>query len=317
MEHAESALLASGKDRSQGVTAATGAGPAERGSVMRKVAVVTDSAACLPSELIREYDISVVPFGLAWGHRVYRDGVDMTADEFYRRLRDSEELPTTSQPTAEDLVSAYQALVGKYEGVVSIHIPASLSSTLRVAKMAAEMVPDIPVRVVDCGMAVMAEGFVVLAAARAAAEGADLDEVVRAAEAMMPRVRLYASLRTLKYLARSGRVPAVAATVGSALHIHPILSMQNGRISMIARARSKERAREHILERMAADVADSPVHAAVFHAGILEEAQALQREIAAQFDCAELYVTEFTPVMGAHTGPGVLGVAFYAEDEAS
>lgn len=284
---------------------------------MGRVAVVTDSAACLPAELVDEYGISVVPFGLVWGQHVYRDGVEMTAEEFYERLQQAEELPTTSQPTVEDMIRAYRALVGRYEGVVSIHIPANLSSTLRVAKLAAEMVPEIPVRVVDCGMAVMAEGFVVLAAARAAAEGANLDEVVRAAEAVMPRVRLYASLRTLKYLARGGRVPAVAATVGSALHIQPILSMRDGQVSMIARARSEERALEHILERMAADAGSSPVHAAVFHAGALAKAEALRQQVAEQFECAELYVTEFTPVMGAHTGPGVLGVAFYAEDEAS
>ncbi len=280
---------------------------------MGRIAVVTDSAACLPEGLLQQYDIHVVPFGLMWGDEVLRDGIDITPAEFYHRLRTSEELPTTSQPSIGDFLRVYQPLAGKVDGIVSIHIPQALSGTYSGAQAAARMLEDVPVRVVDCGTAVMAQGFVVLAAARAAAAGAGLDEVVRAAKEMVPHVHLLATLDRLDYLARSGRVPGVVAMLGSALHIVPVFTIQQGHITVVARARSKRRAVKSMLDRMAELAHGRPTHAAVFHADVPDEAEDLRARVTERFDCVELYVTEFTPVMGSHTGPGVIGVAFYTE----
>jgi len=280
---------------------------------VKKVAIVTDSAACLPQELIWEHDIRVVPFVLIFGGRVYQDGVDMTTAEFYRMLQESPLAPTTSQPSIGDFLTVYETLRREAEAVVSIHVPATLSGCWNSAMAAARQVPDLPVHVIDCGTAAMAQGFVVLAAARAAMAGASAEEVVRAAERVIQRVRLYATLGTLKYLARSGRVPGVLALASAALHIHPVLSMRKGEVRMVARVRSKRRAVAYMLEQMVTEVKGYPVHVAVFHAAALDEARALRDVIAERFSCVELYVTEFTPVMGAHTGPGVVGVAFYAE----
>ncbi len=280
---------------------------------MGKIAVVTDSAACLPEELLQQYGIHVVPFGLIWGDEVLRDGIDITPEVFYHRLRTSEELPTTSQPSLGDFLRVYQPLAGKVDGIVSIHIPQALSGTVSGAQAAARLLGEMPVRVVDSGTAVMAQGFVVLAAARAAAAGAGLDEVVRAAEEMVPRVHLLAALDRLDYLARSGRVPGVVALVGSALHIAPVFTIQQGHVTVVARARSKRRALKSMLDRMAELTRRRPTHAAVFHADVPDEAESLRAQVADRFNCMELYVTEFTPVMGSHTGPGVLGVAFYTE----
>lgn len=281
---------------------------------MAKIAVVTDSAACLPPALVKQYGIRVVPFDLIWGDRVFQDGVDLTAAEFYERLQRSDVLPTTSQPSVGEFLKVYQSLVGTCDGVVSIHVPATLTGTVRTAQLAAQEVPELPIRVLDCGTAVMAEGFVVLEAARAAEKGADLDAVIRVAEEMSVRVRLYAILSTLTFLARSGRVPAVAAMLGTALQIQPVFTIRQGKVDIIASVRTNGRAIERILERMKGDARGRPVHAAVFHAGILDDALALHETVADRFDCVELYVTEFTPVMGAHTGPGVLGVAFWADE---
>ncbi len=280
---------------------------------MGKVAVVTDSAACLPEPLLRRYEIHVVPFGLIWEREVFRDGVDMTPAEFYHRLRESPTLPTTSQPSMGEFLAVYQQLAQEAEGIVSIHIPRTMSGTCNAAEAAARMLPRVPVRVIDCGTAVMAQGFIVREAARVAQAGATLDEVVAAAEAMIPRVHLLAVLDRLDYLARSGRVRGVVAMVGSALHIAALLTIRDGTVSVIRRTRSKRRAVRALLEEMAVRVRDRPVHAAVFHADVPDEAEALRSELASRFACLELLVTEFTPVMGAHTGPGVLGVAFYAE----
>jgi len=280
---------------------------------MGKIAVVTDSAACLPEPLLREYNIHVVPFGLIWGREVFRDGVDMMPAEFYRRLRESSTLPTTSQPSMGEFLAAYQRLAQEAEGIVSIHIPRTMSGTCNVAEAAARMLPKVPVRVIDCGTAVMAQGFVVREAARVAQAGGTLDEVVAAAEAMIPRVHLLAVLGRLDYLARSGRVRSVVAMVGSALHIAALFSIRGGEVSAIRRTRSKRRAVRALLEQMAIRIRDRPVHAAVFHADVPDEAEALRAELSSRFECRELLITEFTPVMGAHTGPGVLGVAFYVE----
>lgn len=280
---------------------------------MSRIGVVTDSAACLPDALRQQYDIHVVPFGLIWDDEVLRDGVDITPEEFYHRLRVAEELPQTSQPSIGDFLRVYQPLADEVDGIVSIHIPQAVSGTYSGARTAAQMLEEVPIQVVDSGTAVMAQGFVVLAAAHAAVAGADLDEVVRAAEAMIPRVHLLAALDELDYLARSGRVPGVIALVGSALHIVPIFTIQQGDITVVTRTRSKLRAVESMLDRMDEVTEGRPIHAAVSHADVPDEAERLRARLADRFDCAELYVTEFTPVMGAHTGPGVLGVAFYAE----
>ena len=280
---------------------------------MKEVAIVTDSAACLPPELIHEYDIRVVPFVLVFGGRVYQDGVDVTTAEFYRMLQESPLSPTTSQPSIGDFLTVYETLRREAKAVVSIHVPATLSGSWNSAMVAARQVPDLPVHVIDCGTAAMAQGFVVLEAARAAMAGASAEEVVRAAEWVIQRVRLYATLGTVKYLARSGRVPGVLALASAALPIHPVLSIRKGEVEVVARVRSKPRAVAYMLEQMATEVKGRPVHVAVFHAAAPDEAETLRREITERFSCMELYVTEFTPVMGAHTGPGVVGVAFYAD----
>ena len=280
---------------------------------MNKIAVVTDSAACVPEPLVKQYGIHVVPFGLIWGRETFRDGVDMTPAEFYRRLRKSPTLPTTSQPLMGGFLSLYQSLAQGAVGIVSIHLAKTMSGTYNTAQAAACMLAEVPVQVVDSGTAVMAQGFVVLAAARAAEAGGTLDQVVQAAEAMIARVHLLAVQDRLDYLARSGRVPNLVALVGSALHIVPIFAIRHGEVSVVGQARSKPRAMQVMLDQMAARAGNRPVHAAVFHADVLDEAEELRGKIAIRFDCLETFLTEFTPVMGAHTGPGLLGVAFYTE----
>lgn len=280
---------------------------------MNKIAIVTDSAACLPERLINQYGIHVVPFRLIWGREIFQDGVDMTSPEFYRRLRESPTLPTTSQPSIGQLLTLYRSLAQTAEGIVSIHIAGSMSGTYNAAQMAAQMIPGVPVRVLDSGTAVMAQGFVVLAAARAAEAGGSLQQVVQAADAMIARVHLLAVLDRLDYLARSGRVQSVIALIGSALRIAPVFTIRHGEVSVVSRARSKPRAVQAMLDQMAALTGNRPVHAAVFHADVADEAEDLSREIANRFNCVELLVTEFTPVMGSHTGPGLVGVAFYTE----
>jgi DegV family protein with EDD domain len=280
---------------------------------MSKIVVVTDSTATLPKHLVRELDIRVVPIFLNLGGHSYRDGVDLTPGEFYHLLLESRHTPTTASPSTGDFVRVYATAARQATGIVAIHLPPQLSAVYNAALLASQLVDGVPIRVVDARSAAMAQGFVVLAAARAAASGASLDEVVARAEEVASKVQLFATLDTLEYLHRGGRIGGAATLFGSVLQIKPILQIVQGQAQPLAIPRTRHKAIRFMLQSMAERVADRPVHAAVMHASAAEEAEDLRREVAGRFDCVELYVTEFTPVMGAHTGPGLLGIAFYVE----
>jgi DegV family protein with EDD domain len=281
---------------------------------MGRIAVVTDSVACVPLELVEKYDIHVVPFHVIWDGKDYRDGVDMSPAEFYQLFCQNKAFPTTSQPSLADFARTYARLSEKADGIVSIHVPAELTGVINVARTAAQEAASVPVQVVDSRMATMAQGFIVLEAARTAAAGGTLDEVVAAAEAMISRVDFFATLDDLKHLHRGGRIGEAATLLGSKLRINPILSLAHGRVRVLGVARTRRNAVEKMIEMMREKVGERPLHASVFHGDALDEAERIAGEIQSRFDCVEFYITEFTPVMGAHTGPGVIGLAFYSEE---
>ena len=280
---------------------------------MNKVAVVTDSVAMLPAELARDLNIRVVPIVLNLGDRSYRDGVDLTTSEFYRLLRASEVLPTTSAPSVGEFLEVFEEALTGAETVVAIHVSSQLTSVHHIAQMAARSVSNRRVHVLDSQSATMAEGFVALAAARAARAGADLETVLAAAAEVRSKVRFFAFLETLEYLRRGGRVNGAVAMMGNAIQLKPIVHIVDGQIAPIARPRTRRKATQAMLDLMSTEVADRPVHAAVLHADSFDDAEDLRRRVADQFTCRELHVTELTPVMGTHTGPGLLGLAYHVE----
>ena len=282
---------------------------------MDKIAVVTDSTATIPDRLVRELNIHIVPVWLHWRGQTFRDGVDITPSQVYSRLREDKHLPTTSSPSVGDFLQLYARLRGRVEGILSIHLPPTLSGVYNSALMASRSFEDMPIRVMDCRTAAMGQGFVVLEAARAAAKGAGLAEVVRRAREIASRVDVLAALDTLEYLYRGGHVPVVAALIGSLIKINPILYIKDGDVKVLEKPRTKSRAVQRMMEVMRERVGSKLVHVAVMQADALEEAKRLRAEIASRFNCAELFITEFTPVMGAHTGPGLIGLAFWSEGE--
>lgn len=280
---------------------------------MQRIAVVTDSVAMLPESLARELSIRVVPIVLTIGDRSYRDGIDLTTEEFYRLLRASEELPTTAAPSVGEFLRVFEEALTDAEAVVAVHVSSELTSVYRFALMAADQIPGGRVHVVDSQSATMAQGFVALAAARAARARADLETVLAAAADVRSRVRFFAFLETLEYLRRGGRVNGAVAMMGNAIQLKPIVHIVDGQIAAIARPRTRRKATQAMLDLMSSEVADRPVRAAVLHADAIDDAEALRRRVADQFDCLELHVTEMTPVMGTHTGPGLLGLAYHLE----
>ena len=280
-----------------------------------KVAVVTDSTANLPSVVVEKYRITVVPINLHWGNETYKDGVDISVEEVYHRLRETKQIPKTAAPSVGDFLQTYLRLSDEVDGIVSIHLPENLSGTVKSARVAAELACEhVPVQVIDTGTATMGAGFVVLAAARAAERGAELSKVMEVAEEISPRTTVLAMIDTLEYLYRSGRISKAQGLLGVALRIKPILTIHNREVDILAKTRTTSRGISIMLDEMEERVDGSPVHVAVLHADSLEEARHLKQLVEERFDCLEIFTCSMTPVMGAHTGPGLLGLAFYADE---
>lgn len=288
---------------------------------MKKVGIVTDSTACIPKDLVAQYDIGIVPLMIVFEGKSYRDGIDMSPGEVYKIMRRRENLPTTSTPSAGDFLDAYRQLSEQVESILCItltSLQSQIYDTALVAKETAkEDLPNTVIEVIDSRAVGGALGLIVLEAARAASHGADLSQVTEVAHDMMPRVNFFAMLDTLFYLARTGRTGRAAAWAGTLLKIKPIVehSTATGVTMPVARPRTKAKAVKLLIDKMSERVGNSPVHVIAHHADELEDGEKLKADIASRFNCIELHLTEFTPGMGVHAGPGVLAVAFYTENQ--
>ncbi len=276
------------------------------------VSVVTDSAACIPPDLRREYHIHVVPYQLIWNDQVYLDGRDLTPVEFYRRFRASSTYPTTATPTLGQCIEVFEQAAEVADTVVGIFVAANLTATMSVARRAAQEIAK-PVHVVDAQTAASAQAFLVLKAARAAAAGATAEQVLRVVEESRPRTGMYFAFETLEHLHRGGRIGQAATLLGARLRIQPVLTLTGGQVRPVSVARTRQRALDRVLREVQAAVGENPARAAVFHADVPEEAEQMAERVQSMLRCVEFFISEFTPVMGAHTGPGVLGVAYCIE----
>ncbi len=280
----------------------------------RKVSIVTDSTSSMTQAMGQEYGIHVMPIYVAFGTQTYLDGVDLDPELFYRLLRESKQLPTTSQPPVVDFVQAYTALSEQAEAIVSIHLSHKMSATLDSALAARKQLPDVPIHVIDSRSTSMDLGLVAIAAARAAAAGQDADRVVQLVEKLIPKTNIIFTVGTMEYLHRGGRIGGATALLGSALRIKPILYVRDGQVEPLEKPRTRKRAVRRVLDLMAERVGTSEaVHAVVMHCDTPDEAQVMAEQVAARFHCVELITGEAGPIIGTHTGPGTLGVAFYAE----
>ena len=273
--------------------------------------VVTDSAANIPAELIAELDIDVVPMYLKFGESVYQDGVDIPRGEFYPKLEREEVLVSTAAPSAGDYREAFDRALAGADGVVCVTVASFVSVSYEAARVAAGELEG-RVYVVDSKSASMGEGWAAIEAARLGGTGAGLDECAARAEEIASRTQLCATINTFEYLRRSGRVHALLAYAGTALNIKPVFALRGGRIEQLGRPRSRARAIDRILSETRPLGERGPVHCAVAHAAAADEAETLVERLRTEIDCAESLVTEFTPLMGAHTGPGVLGIAAWS-----
>lgn len=284
---------------------------------MRGVAVVTDSLSCLPRAIAEQYGIQIVPINIVCDGKVYRDYVDLDPSQAYELFLQNPESFTTSPATPAQFVEAmHKAHVGGKD-VLCITVSKKLSTEYNVACLAAEKLaagPDGPtVRVIDSETVTAAEGLVALAAAREAVAGADLASVVRVAERVRDNVSFALVLETIRHVYRTGRVPKIAAQAASVIPIKPILTSSSGVVKLVGMSRNMSQGIEHIIRSMKLKANGRQVHVAVMHAYAGDAAQKLKERIASEFNCAELWIAEVSPVVGYALGAGALGFAYYQE----
>jgi DegV family protein with EDD domain len=278
------------------------------------VGVVTDSVADLPEQEVRRLGIGVVPLILRLGSEEFRDGVDLTPEQFYERLRERQEFPLTATPSPADFAEACERQEAGQ--VLVITVSAKLSSTIEAARQAGEMLKGrARVEVLDSGTATLNEGFIVMRAAEAARAGASLEEVREAALRARARVDFLCTFDTLEYLRRGGRIGAAAAFLGSLLRINPLINLRDGLVQPAGRTRSRASAVDRLFDF--ASGYDRIEELAVEHTACPEEAEALAERLSALHPRERIYRSTMTPVIGAHTGPGLLLVGILGDRRGS
>lgn len=286
--------------------------------VPNRVAVVVDSAASLPAWALDDPLVHVVPMQLVIGGRTYLDGQELSPAEFYRMQRGLSETPTTAAPSPQSYVAAFEEAGRHHFSILCLSVArrysAAHDSALLAVRQARETIPDVQIAALDSGSAAGGEGLIALEALRAANRGLDLVEVVKAARQVTKKVSLVAFLDTLYYVWKGGRLPRIAYAGASLLGLKPMFELASGEVHAIGRPRTRARAMRRLVEAMRKRVGDRPIHACVMHGDCPGDAEELRRTLESDFDCREIFVSEFTPVMGAHTGPGLLGLAFWAQD---
>ena len=275
---------------------------------MPTVAIVTDSVADLPTRVAEEFGITVVPLLVRFGTDVYRDGLDLNPDQFYEKLRTTKILPVTSVPSPATFVDAYDKLAEKTDAIVVISLTSKLSGTYQVALQSIGfMKKQCRVEVVDSQWAVMAQGFIAIAAAKAAKAGAGIDEVLDVARQTIHRVDLRGAFDTLEYLERGGRIGKAQAFLGSLLKINPVIGMKDGEVFPYDRERSRPKAIDQLFNF--ATSFGNLEGLAVEYATDYDEANRLVQRLGSKFPQVPIYLSSVSPVIGTHTGPSLILVS--------
>jgi len=273
------------------------------------VRIVTDSAADLPPEIAAAHGIEIVPLSVRFGSESYLSGVELGSDDFWKKLRSSQDAPSTAAPSAGDFQSAYERLVNAgATGIVSVHLSSKLSATFQSAEVAAKQVGSIPVECVDTLAVSAGAGLMAVHAAERAAAGADTAEIARELNDMRPRVHLYGVIDTLEYLRRGGRIGGAAALLGTMLKVKPVIGLENGVVEPVDRVRTRAKALEHVvgIVRQHAD----RIQRLVVVSGEAPDTDQFVSMLSGVVQVTPKDIWPFGPIVGAHAGPGVIGVCF-------
>jgi DegV family protein with EDD domain len=282
----------------------------------QNVAVVTDSTAYIPDQALSGLNIPVIPLWLIWDDERYRDGVDIEPQAFYRRLQERDTIPSTSQPSVGEFIDFYRRVAEEKETdtIVGAHISSKISGTVASAETAAAQVPELNVTVIDSFSTSMGLGFVALTAAREAATGGTVADVVAAAKAVQKRLTVLFVVDTLEYLHKGGRIGGAKRFMGTMLNIKPLLHLNDGQVEAMGQVRTKRRAIAEML-----DVAEERLNGgqmaevAVIDVDNRQESATVAQQVEKRFDVSTVYQTPVSPVIGTHAGPGTVGLGFYAK----
>lgn len=282
---------------------------------MPRIHIVTDSSSDLPKSTKEQYNIHVVPLSIQFGEEIYRDGVELSAEQFYQRLAESADLPSTCQPSPADFVKCYEEISEPGDEIISIHLSSKLSGTYQSAVLATTMVEDRKIHVIDTKAASMGIGLVVVAVAEAVQNGASVQEAVELAERVIDELNVYFVVDTLEYLRRNGRIGAASALVGSLLNIKPVLTLENGIVTPFDKVRGKAKAVRKIYDLLSDYAKARPgqkIRIGLSHGNTMEEAQRVIDKIKEEFSNYDLIVELVGPTIGVHAGPGTVALMWYS-----
>ncbi|MFC4618541.1 DegV family protein [Camelliibacillus cellulosilyticus] len=283
---------------------------------MEKIALAADSTSYLPKEVVEKYNIHIVPLNVVFGNETYKEDIELGSSEFYKKVRTSKALPTTSQPAIGDFISLYEKLVASgYEDVILVTLSSHISGTYQTATMAGQSVEGIRVHVFDSEIAALAEGFFVLEAAQMIEAGKSVQEILDRLKDIRERgVKAYFMVDDLNHLHRGGRLTGAQAFLGSLLKMKPILTFKEKKIVPIEKIRTKKRALNRLKEYLEEDAKTGvPIRASVITAEAQEDADALAAEIRQTYPNVEVDTGYLGAVIGTHTGEGTIGLTWYTK----
>jgi DegV family protein with EDD domain len=285
---------------------------------MSKVKVITDSTAYLPENVLQKYSIDVIPLHVIWGDEAYRDGVNISPEEFYNKLPKSKVMPTTSQPSPKEFIEFYQKYMDAGYDILSIHISSKLSGTVDSAAQAKSMLKASNIETVDSLFTTVATGFQVVAAAQAAAQGASLMECKKIAENIRGNTQIFFVVNTLEFLRRGGRIGGASAFLGTALDIKPILYVKNGKIEAFEKVRTMKKAIVRMVDIFEGYIGKkNTLYVGFAQANAKENVEILKNEVfnrVNQDKFTEIIESDLSPVIGVHVGPGTVSLGFAALD---
>lgn len=281
---------------------------------MSKVRIVTDSTADLPAEILEEYQIEVVPLNIHIDDEVYKENVDISSDEFFVKLPLAKTLPRSSQPSPADFIGVYKSVLDQADSIISIHISENLSGTLGAAGIAARSLEGADITIVNSEHVSMGLGLIVLEAAKAAAAGADKEEILRVIEEAKENTRVIFVVDTLEYLEKNGRIGKAQAFLGSILSIKPVLGVQGGFIVPVEKMRGSKKALKRLVEIARDEVPGSRIRAAMVHGAAPEKIDFVLDNLKSVFDEVEIIRSSVGPIVGLHAGPGVMGFMYFVKN---
>lgn len=277
---------------------------------LKEYALVTDSASDISREIAEKYNINVVPIYIHYNGKEFRDGVDIDSNQIYTLQKEKKAIFTSSSPSPHDFVQVYEKLLEEYKKIFSIHISSKLSAVITSARIARGLIKaEKRIKIFDSLSGSMGTGFIVLMVAKAILKKYSYDKILFLLNFLRDNIKLYGTIDTLKYLRRSGRVPAIASLMSRILKIKPLLGIKNGVVEMIGIAITRHGSLAEITRRVTRNFKKERwVIVSIIHTLSLRESEKIMKRIQYSLKCVSIMITECTPVIGAHTGPGLIGV---------